>query len=55
VPRATNDVGLITLPNNLGTLAIAVLISDSKLSDTAQEKVIAELARTAYDAFVSSR
>ncbi len=55
VPKATNDVGLITLPNNLGTLAIAVLVSDSKLSDTAQEKVIADLARTAYDAFVSSR
>lgn len=52
VPNATNDVGLITLPNSRGTLAIAVLVSESKLSDTAQEKVIAEIARAAYDAFV---
>lgn len=51
VPKATNDVGLITLPNNLGTLAIAVLVSDSTLADAAQEKVIAELARAAYDDF----
>ncbi|HEU4715034.1 MAG TPA: class A beta-lactamase [Pyrinomonadaceae bacterium] len=51
VPKATNDVGLITLPNNLGTIAIAVLVSDSTLADTAQEKVIAELARAAYDDF----
>jgi beta-lactamase class A len=53
VPKATNDVGLITLPNNLGTLAIAVLVNGSTLPDTAQEKVIAELARAAYDGFVS--
>ena len=53
VPKSTNDVGLITLPNGLGNLAIAVLISDSKLPDTAQEKVIAELARAAYDSFVN--
>ena len=52
VPRATNDVGLITLPNGGGTVAIAVLVSESRLPDTAQEKVIAELARTAYDAFM---
>lgn len=55
VPKATNDVGLITLPNGLGTLAIAVLVSESKLPDTSQEKLIAELARTAYDAFVTGR
>jgi beta-lactamase class A len=53
VPKVTNDVGLITLPNGLGTLAIAVLVSDSALPDTSQDKIIAELARTAYDAFVN--
>ncbi|HEU4769074.1 MAG TPA: class A beta-lactamase [Pyrinomonadaceae bacterium] len=53
VPRATNDIGLITLPNGAGTVAIAVLVSESSLPDTAQEKVIAELARTAYDAFIT--
>ena len=51
VPNATNDVGLITLPNGRGTLAMAVLVSESKLADTAQEKLIAELARAAYDAY----
>ena len=49
-PNSTNDVGLITLPD--GThLAIAVLLNGSKLYDVEQEKVIADLARAAYDAF----
>lgn len=50
----TNDVGLITLPENKGHLAIAVLITRSKLSAEAQEKLIAELARAAYDSYVSA-
>lgn len=49
----TNDVGIITLPKERGHLAIAVLISGSKLSPAAQEKLIAEVARVAYDAHVS--
>ena len=51
VAKATNDVGIITLPQGRGHLAIAVLVSESKLPDTAQEQLIAELARTAYDAY----
>ena len=51
--EATNDVGLITLPQERGHLAMAVLISGSKLKAEEQEKLIAELARTAYDAHVS--
>ena len=50
-PNATNDVGLITLPNNGGHLAMAVLLNGSTVSHVEQEKVIAELAREAYDAF----
>jgi beta-lactamase class A len=49
----TNDVGIITLPADKGHLAMAVLISRSKLPATAQEKLIAELARAAYDSYVS--
>lgn len=49
----TNDVGLITLPDGKGHLAMAALISGSKLTAEAQEKLIAELARAAYDAHVS--
>jgi len=51
VVKATNDVGLITLPNGKGTLAMAVLLTDSKLTDVAQEKLVAELARAAFDAY----
>ena len=51
VTKATNDVGIITLPTGRGHLAIAVLVSGSKLPDAAQEKLIAELARAAYDAY----
>ena len=51
VAKATNDVGIITLPSGRGHLAMAVLVSESTLPDAAQEKLIAELARAAYDAY----
>jgi len=50
---STNDVGLITLPNARGHLAIAVLLHDSTLDDKQQEKLIADLARVAFDAYSS--
>ena len=49
--KATNDVGIITLPSGRGHLAIAVLVSESKLADAAQEKLIADVARAAYDVY----
>ena len=52
IPNTTNDVGLITLPNNGGHLAIAVLLNSSSLSAAEQEKVIADIARAAYDEFM---
>src|SRR5215213_6770279 len=51
VAKVTNDVGLITLPSGRGHLAIAVLVNGSKLPDAAQEKLIAEVARVAYDRY----
>jgi len=48
---ATNDVGIVTLPKGRGHLAIAVLISGSKLPIEAQEALIAEIARAAYDTY----
>lgn len=54
VAKSTNDVGIITLPSDRGHLAIAVLVSGSKLPDAAQEKLIADLARAVYDAFERS-
>ncbi|HXQ68878.1 MAG TPA: class A beta-lactamase [Pyrinomonadaceae bacterium] len=52
--KVTNDVGIITLPANRGHLAIAVLVSESNLPDAAQEKLIADLARAAYDAYATN-
>ncbi|MET0621713.1 MAG: class A beta-lactamase [Pyrinomonadaceae bacterium] len=52
-PSTTNDVGLVTLPENRGHLALAVLLNGSKLSVEAQEKLTAEVARAAYDAHVA--
>lgn len=51
VAKATNDVGIITLPSGRGHLAMAVLVSGSKLPDAEQEKLIAGLARAAFDAY----
>ena len=51
VAKVTNDVGIITLPSGRGHLAMAVLVNGSKLPDAAQEKLIADLARAAYDAY----
>jgi len=51
VAKVTNDVGIITLPSGRGHLAIAVLVNQSKLPDAAQEKLIADVARAAYDAY----
>ena len=51
VAKVTNDVGIITLPSGRGHIAIAVLVNGSKLPDAAQEKLIADVARAAYDAY----
>ena len=51
--KVTNDVGIITLPAGRGHLAIAVLVSESKLPDADQEKLIADVARAAYDAYAN--
>jgi beta-lactamase class A len=54
-PSTTNDVGLITLPDGRGHLAMAVLLNGSKLSAGEQETLTAELARAAYDAYAAGR
>lgn len=50
ITAATNDVGIITLPNGKH-LAIAVFVNDSKESPEMNEKIIAEVAKAAYDEF----
>ncbi|PAP78623.1 hypothetical protein BSZ37_02555 [Rubrivirga marina] len=50
VTAATNDVGLVTLPDGR-RLAVAVFVSDSPADDATRERVIADVARAAYDAW----
>ncbi|MBD2002065.1 MULTISPECIES: class A beta-lactamase, subclass A2 [Cyanophyceae] len=48
VTAATNDVGLVTLPNGQH-MAIAVFVSDSKTNDAIREEVIAKVTKAAWD------
>ena len=45
---ATNDVGIITLPNGKH-LAIAVFVCNSKADEATRESVIAQIAKAAWD------
>jgi beta-lactamase class A len=47
VTFATNDVGLITLPDGR-RLAIAIFVTDSKADDETRDAVIARIAKAAY-------
>lgn len=48
ITAATNDAGIITLPNGKH-LAIAVFITNSSVDLPARESVIARIAKAAYD------
>jgi beta-lactamase class A len=48
---ATNDVGLVSLPNG-NRVAIAVFVHASPADERTREGTIAKLARAAYDAFL---
>jgi len=47
--RTTNDIGLVTLPNGAGQVAVAVFVKGSPVSVARREKVIARIARAVYD------
>jgi beta-lactamase class A len=49
VTPATNDIGIITLPNGKH-VAIAVFVSDSPADEATREGVIARIAKAVYDA-----
>jgi beta-lactamase class A len=51
----TNDVGIITLPDGAGHVAIAVLVKASTKDVPERERAIAEMARTLYDFFLLRR
>jgi N-acyl-D-amino-acid deacylase len=48
----TNDVGIVTLPDGAGHLALAIFVKSSGKAVAARERVIAELARAAHDFFL---
>jgi beta-lactamase class A len=49
ITAATNDIGIITLPNGKH-LAIAVFVSDSPTDEATREAVIAKIAKVVFDA-----
>jgi beta-lactamase class A len=49
ITAATNDIGIVTLPDGRH-LAIAVFVSDSAADDQTRDRVIAKIARAAWDA-----
>jgi len=49
---ATNDVGLISLPNG-NRIAIAVFVHDSPAEEQMREETIAKLARAVYETFLA--
>lgn len=49
ITAATNDIGIITLPNGKH-LAIAVFVSDSPADESTREGVIARIAKAVFDA-----
>ena len=48
----TNDVGIVTLPDDAGHVAIAVFVKASDKETSARERVIAEVARAVHDFFL---
>ena len=48
ITAATNDIGIISLPNGKH-LAIAVFVSDAAADGTTRERVIAEIAKAVWD------
>jgi beta-lactamase class A len=49
---SVNDTGIVFLPYDAGHLAITVLMRDSKAPSADRERVIADIARYAFDYFI---
>ncbi len=49
---STNDVGIITLPDEGGHVAVAIFVKASKKEVTEREKAIAGIARSVYDFYL---
>lgn len=51
---ATNDIGLITLPDGR-RLATAIFVTDSRADDDTRDAVIARIAKAAYDESIRAK
>jgi beta-lactamase class A len=49
---STNDVGIITLPEDAGHVVVTIFIKTSKKETSDREKAIAEIARAVYDFYL---
>jgi beta-lactamase class A len=49
---SANDVGIITLPDDAGHIAIAVFVKSSEKGSAERERAIAQIARAVYDFFL---
>ncbi|MCC6316352.1 MAG: class A beta-lactamase [Gemmatimonadaceae bacterium] len=47
-----NDVGIVTLPDGAGHVVMTIFVKESLVDAVAQERVIAQVARAAYDYFL---
>lgn len=54
ISAATNDIGLITLPDGR-QVAIAVFVTDSTVDDATRRKIIARIGRVVYDSAVAMK
>jgi N-acyl-D-amino-acid deacylase len=52
IGAATNDVGIVTLPQGAGRVAIAVFVKSSTKPVADRERVIAQLSRAVHDFFL---
>jgi beta-lactamase class A len=52
IGSTTNDVGIVTLPDNAGHVAIVVFVTASEKELSARERTIAEIARSVHDFFL---
>ena len=51
IGNVTNDVGIVSLSNNFGNIAIVVFIKEAKQDTKESEAIIAEISRLLYDYF----
>jgi beta-lactamase class A len=52
ISASANDVGIVTLPNGAGHLALAVFVKSSTKEPALRDRAIAEIARAVHDYFV---